>query len=92
MAMVAYDPNGADTQLLQGWLMHDRFVLRGFRSGSAFELIFCRAARGLVIQHRFEPFHEAPPPFVAAGFQPEHCGYGYHPSQQGGKEREARYR
>ena len=29
LSMVAYDPNGADTQLLQGWLMHDKFLLRG---------------------------------------------------------------
>ena len=29
LAMVAYDSNAADTQLLQGWLMHDRYLLRG---------------------------------------------------------------
>jgi hypothetical protein len=29
LAMVAYDTNAADTQLLQGWLMHDRYLLRG---------------------------------------------------------------
>ena len=29
LAMVAYDPNGPETQVLQGWLMHDRFLMRG---------------------------------------------------------------
>ena len=29
LAMVAFDANAADTQLLQGWLMHDRYLLRG---------------------------------------------------------------
>jgi hypothetical protein len=29
LAMVAFDTNAADTQLLQGWLMHDRYLLRG---------------------------------------------------------------
>ncbi len=29
MEMVAYDTNAAETQVLQGWLMHDRFMLRG---------------------------------------------------------------
>jgi hypothetical protein len=28
LAMVAFDTNAADTQLLQGWLMHDRYLLR----------------------------------------------------------------
>jgi hypothetical protein len=29
LAMVAYDPNAADSQYLQGWLMQDRFLMRG---------------------------------------------------------------
>ncbi len=29
MEMVAYDTNAPETQVLQGWLMHDRFMLRG---------------------------------------------------------------
>jgi hypothetical protein len=29
MAMVAYDVNAASSQVLQGWLMHDRFAMRG---------------------------------------------------------------
>lgn len=29
LAMVAYDVNAPETQVLQGWLMHDKFMLRG---------------------------------------------------------------
>ena len=29
MAMVAYDVNGPESQVLQGWLMHDRYLMRG---------------------------------------------------------------
>jgi hypothetical protein len=29
MAMVAFDPNAAEIQFLQGWLMQDRFLMRG---------------------------------------------------------------
>ena len=29
LAMVAYDSNAAETQFLQGWLMQDRFLMRG---------------------------------------------------------------
>ena len=29
LAMVAYEVNAAETQVMQGWLMHDRFLLRG---------------------------------------------------------------
>jgi len=28
-AIVAYDPNAQETQFLQGWLIHDRFLMRG---------------------------------------------------------------
>lgn len=39
LAMVAYDPNAADTQFLQGWLMQDRFILRG-ALGSPYEFLW----------------------------------------------------
>jgi hypothetical protein len=29
LAMVAYDANAPDTQVLQGWLMHDKYLMRG---------------------------------------------------------------
>ncbi len=39
LAMVAYDTNSAETQLLQGFLMNDRFVMRG-TAGIAHELLW----------------------------------------------------
>jgi hypothetical protein len=39
LAMVAYDSNAAETQLLQGFLMNDRFLMRG-TLGIAYELMW----------------------------------------------------
>lgn len=39
LAMVAYDPNAPETQYLQGWLMHDRFILRG-TFGAPYEFLW----------------------------------------------------
>jgi hypothetical protein len=39
LAMVAYDTNAPQTQVLQGWLMHDRFLLRG-AFGAPYEFLW----------------------------------------------------
>jgi hypothetical protein len=39
LAMVAYDVNASETQILQGWLMHDRFILRG-TFGAPYEFLW----------------------------------------------------
>ncbi len=39
MAMIAYDANSVETQYLQGWLMHDRFILRG-ALGAPYEFLW----------------------------------------------------
>jgi hypothetical protein len=39
MAMVAYDANSVETQYLQGWLMHDNFILRG-ALGAPYEFLW----------------------------------------------------
>jgi hypothetical protein len=39
LAMVAYDPNAPETQVLQGWLMHDRFLMRS-TFGSPYEFLW----------------------------------------------------
>ena len=39
LAMVAYDPNAPETQVLQGWLMHDRFMMRG-TLGAPYEFLW----------------------------------------------------
>jgi hypothetical protein len=39
LAMVAYDVNGAPSQVLQGWLMHDKFQLKS-TFGAAYEFLW----------------------------------------------------
>jgi hypothetical protein len=39
MAMVAFDVNAPETQVLQGWLMHDKFLLRS-TLGSPYEFLW----------------------------------------------------
>jgi hypothetical protein len=39
LAMVAYDTNGAPSQVLQGWLMHDKFILRS-TFGAPYEFLW----------------------------------------------------
>lgn len=39
LAMVAYDVNSPETQVLQGWLMHDRYMLRG-AFGAPYEFLW----------------------------------------------------
>lgn len=39
LAMVAYDVNAAESQVLQGWLMHDQFMLRG-TFGAPYEFLW----------------------------------------------------
>lgn len=39
LAMVAYDTNALDSQLLQGWLMRDRFMMRGSQ-GAVYEFLW----------------------------------------------------
>jgi hypothetical protein len=39
LAMVAYDVNAAETQVLQGWLMHDRFLLKS-TFGTPYEFLW----------------------------------------------------
>ena len=59
LAMVAYDPNAADTQLLQGWLMHDRYLLRG-AFGIPYEFLWANPYQpGLSYDHAPEVWHNA---------------------------------
>jgi hypothetical protein len=39
LAMIAYDVNAAESQVLQGWAMHDKFVLRGVL-GAPYEFLW----------------------------------------------------
>jgi hypothetical protein len=59
LAMVAYDTNGADTQLLQGWLMHDRYLLRG-AFGTPYEFLWANPYQpGLSYDHAPLVWHNA---------------------------------
>jgi hypothetical protein len=59
LAMVAFDPNAADTQLLQGWLMHDRFSLRG-AFGAPYEFLWANPYQpGLSYDHAPLVWHNA---------------------------------
>jgi hypothetical protein len=58
LAMVAYDTNAADSQLLQGWLMRDRFIMRG-SLGSVYEFLWANPYQpGLNYDHAPLVFHE----------------------------------
>jgi hypothetical protein len=39
LSLVAYDPNALENQFLQGWLMHDRYVMRS-AFGASYELLW----------------------------------------------------
>jgi hypothetical protein len=59
LVMVAYDPNAADTQLLQGWLMHDKYLLRG-AFGIPYEFLWANPYQpGLSYDHAPEVWHNA---------------------------------
>ena len=59
LAMVAFDPNAADTQLLQGWLMHDHYLLRG-AFGIPYEFLWANPYQpGLSYDHAPLVWHNA---------------------------------
>src|SRR3954453_23975021 len=39
LSLVAFDPNSTETQFVQGWLMHDRFLMRGVL-GAPYEFLW----------------------------------------------------
>jgi hypothetical protein len=58
LAMVAYDTNALDSQLLQGWLMRDRFLMRG-SIGAVYEFLWANPYQpGLNYDHVPLVFHE----------------------------------
>lgn len=57
LSIVAYDNNAVESQFLQGWLMHDRFSLRG-PAGAAYEFLWANPYQpGLGYQHMPLRFH-----------------------------------
>ena len=58
LAMVAYDTNAQENQFLQGWLMQDRFLLRG-ALGNPYELMWANPYQpGLSYFHLPLAFHD----------------------------------
>jgi len=58
LAMVAYDTNAPDSQLLQGWLIRDRFIIRG-SLGAVYEFLWANPYQpGLNYDHAPLVFHE----------------------------------
>jgi len=58
LAMVAYDTNALDSQLLQGWLMRDRFTMRG-SLGAVYEFLWANPYQpGLNYDHVPLVFHQ----------------------------------
>jgi hypothetical protein len=59
MAMVAYDDNALESQFLQGWLMQDRFLMKG-GLGAVYEFLWANPYQpGLSYFHIPLVFHEA---------------------------------
>jgi hypothetical protein len=59
LAMVAYDSNALESQFLQGWLMQDRFLMRG-ALGSVYEFFWANPYQpGLSYFHIPLVFHDA---------------------------------
>lgn len=59
LAMVAYDANAPESQVLQGWLMHDRFMLRG-TFGAPYEFLWANPYQpGLSYYHVPLIYHNA---------------------------------
>jgi hypothetical protein len=58
LEMVAYDANAAESQVLQGWLMNDRFLMRG-TFGTPYELLWANPYQpGLSYYHVPLVFHD----------------------------------
>lgn len=59
LSLVAFDNNSTETQFVQGWLMHDRFSLRG-TFGAPYEFLWANPYQpGLSYAHLPLRFHDA---------------------------------
>ncbi len=79
LAMVAFDVNAAETQVLQGWLMHDKFILRS-TLGAPYEFLWANPYQpGLSYYHVPLIFHapEFGRLFVRSSWDPDAEWFGY---------------
>jgi hypothetical protein len=79
LAMVAYDVNGAESQVLQGWLMHDKFILKS-PFGAPYEFLWANPyLPGLSYYHVPLVFHnpESGRLFVRSSWDESARWFGY---------------
>ena len=79
LAMVALDVNAAESQVLQGWLMHDRFMLRG-TFGAPYEFLWANPYQpGLSYYHVPLIYHNADfgKLFVRSSWEDDAEWFGY---------------
>jgi hypothetical protein len=79
LAMVAFDVNAAETQVLQGWLMHDKFILRS-PFGAPYEFLWANPYQpGLSYYHVPLILHEPDfgRLFVRSTWDPDATWFGY---------------
>ena len=79
MAMVAFDTNAPDNQTLQGWLMHDNFMLRS-TFGAPYEFLWANPYQpGLSYYHLPLVFHDEAMGrlFVRSGWDESSAWLGY---------------
>jgi hypothetical protein len=79
LAMVALDTNAAESQVLQGWLMHDRFMLRG-TYGAPYEFLWANPYQpGLSYYHVPLIYHNADfgKLFVRSSWEEDAEWFGY---------------
>jgi hypothetical protein len=79
LAMVAFDVNAAETQVLQGWLMHDKFILKG-TFGAPYEFLWANPYQpGLSYYHVPLIYHNSDfgRLFIRSSWEPDATWFGY---------------
>lgn len=77
LALVAYDTNARPHQFLQGWLMIDRFLMRG-ELGIAYELLWANPyLPGLSFTYMPDVFHGRGQLLVRSGWDEDAAWFGY---------------
>ncbi len=79
LAMVAFDVNAAETQMLQGWLMHDKFILKS-PFGAPYEFLWANPYQpGLSYYHVPLIFHDPDfgRLFVRSTWDPDASWFGF---------------
>jgi hypothetical protein len=79
LAMVAYDVNAAESQVLQGWLMHDHFILRG-TFGAPYEFLWANPYQPGLSYYLVPLVYHNPDTgklFVRSGWEDDARWFGY---------------